>query len=178
MDPRSDCSLRSSLIRVHSVCLIRFDSLRLINNLSVIKGQVFLGWTSTKPGLMCLTKGHNAVTLVRLEPAAPRSRVKHSTTEPLLSHFIVFASKIKSSLKCTWIYAVDVKSRNHYSELTLVMLNTLIYSSPMFILITCSVPFISMYLQAEWKQCGPWSDGFVWSQLIWIYNVLIKKINP
>ena len=28
---------------------------------------------------------HNAVTLVRLEPAAPRSRVKHYTTEPLRS---------------------------------------------------------------------------------------------
>ena len=28
------------------------------------------------------------MTLVRLEPAAPRSRVKHSTTEPLRSHFL------------------------------------------------------------------------------------------
>ena len=34
---------------------------------------------------MCLAQGHNTVTLVRLEPAAPRSRVKHSTTEPLRS---------------------------------------------------------------------------------------------
>ena len=32
-----------------------------------------------------LLKDHNAVTPVRLEPAAPRSRVKHSTTEPLRS---------------------------------------------------------------------------------------------
>ena len=32
---------------------------------------------------MCLAQGHNTVTLKRLEPAAPRSRVKHSTTEPL-----------------------------------------------------------------------------------------------
>ena len=30
---------------------------------------------------MCIAQGHNAVTPVRLEPAAPRSRVKHSTTE-------------------------------------------------------------------------------------------------
>ena len=36
-------------------------------------------------GLMCLTQGHNAVTSVRLKPTAPRSQVKHSTTEPL--HF-------------------------------------------------------------------------------------------
>ena len=34
---------------------------------------------------MCLAQGHNTVTPVRLEPAAPRSRVKHSTTEPLRS---------------------------------------------------------------------------------------------
>ena len=65
-------------------CLfVRFDSLRPINNLSVIKGRVFLGRTSTKLGSMCLAQGHNTVTPVRLEPAAPRSRVKHSTTEPL-----------------------------------------------------------------------------------------------
>ena len=29
---------------------------------------------------MCLAQGHNAVTPVRLEPATPQSRVKHSTT--------------------------------------------------------------------------------------------------
>ena len=34
---------------------------------------------------MCLAQGHNTVTLVRLEPAAPQSQIKHSTTEPLLS---------------------------------------------------------------------------------------------
>ena len=32
-----------------------------------------------------LLKDHNASTLVRLEPAAPHSRFKHSTTEPLRS---------------------------------------------------------------------------------------------
>ena len=35
-----------------------------------------------------LLKDHNAVTLVRFEPGAPRSRVKHSTTEPLGSHML------------------------------------------------------------------------------------------
>ena len=39
------------------VCLfVWFDSLRPINNLSVIKGLVFLGRTSTKLGLMFLLK--------------------------------------------------------------------------------------------------------------------------
>ena len=31
---------------------------------------------------MCVAQGHNTVTPVRLEPAASRSRVKRSTTEP------------------------------------------------------------------------------------------------
>ena len=38
---------------------------------------------------MCLAQGHNAVTPVRLAPAAPRSRVKHSTTEPLRSLVLI-----------------------------------------------------------------------------------------
>ena len=46
-------------------------------------GTVLPVWTSTKLGFMCLAQRHNAVTPVRLEPTAPLSRVKHSTTEPL-----------------------------------------------------------------------------------------------
>ena len=34
---------------------------------------------------MCLAQGHNTVMPVGLEPVAPRSQVKHSTTEPLRS---------------------------------------------------------------------------------------------
>ena len=37
---------------------------------------------------MCLAQGHNAVTLLRLEPTTPQSQVKHSITEPLRSHMI------------------------------------------------------------------------------------------
>ena len=40
-----------------------------VNNFSVLSGRVFLGWTRTKQGFMCLTQGHNIVTPVRLEPA-------------------------------------------------------------------------------------------------------------
>ena len=58
-------------------CLILYIP---VNNLSVISGRVFLGSASTKQGLMCLAQGHNTVTPVRLEPAAPLSQVKHSTT--------------------------------------------------------------------------------------------------
>ena len=60
-----------------------FDSLRPINNLSVIKGWVFLGWTSTKLGLMFLLKD---TTQWRRWGSNPRSRVKHSATEPVRSH--------------------------------------------------------------------------------------------
>ena len=60
-----------------------------VNNLLVMLGRVFLGWTSTKQGFMCLAQGHNTVTPVRLEPAALQSRVKRSTTEPLLSPVLV-----------------------------------------------------------------------------------------
>ena len=43
---------------------------------------------NTGTGLPGLNKDHNAVTPVRLEPAASPSRVKNSTTEPLCSHTI------------------------------------------------------------------------------------------
>ena len=39
---------------------------------------------------MSFAKGHNAVMPVRLEPMAPQSRVKHSTTEPLHSQNITW----------------------------------------------------------------------------------------
>ena len=43
------------------------------------------GLNHNKLGFMCLAEGHNALTQVSLEPAAPRSQAKHSTTEPLPS---------------------------------------------------------------------------------------------
>ena len=54
-----------------------FDFLHPINNLSVIQGCVFLGWTSTKLGLMCLAQGHNAVRPVRLEPSVSSQALYH-----------------------------------------------------------------------------------------------------
>ena len=67
-----------------------FATLHPSQQFSVMSGQVFLGWTSTKQRLMCLAQGHNAVTLVRLEPSTPQSRVKNSTTEPKCSLTSVF----------------------------------------------------------------------------------------
>ena len=48
-----------------------------------------------------------------------------------------------------------------------------LHSSPIFLLLTCCIPVIMMYFQSG-KQCGSWSDGFVRSQLIWIYSVFMK----
>ena len=69
-------------------CLFNLILYVLVNIISVMLGLVFLGLTSSKLGSMCLAQGHNAVMRVRLEPVAPRSRVKHSTTEPLCSPFL------------------------------------------------------------------------------------------
>ena len=51
---------------------------------------------------MCLAQGHNAATLVRLEPSVPRSWVKHSTTEPL--HF---------TCEALWVDVVRVNGAPH-----------------------------------------------------------------
>ena len=49
-------SLVQQIVDPDVICLTWFDLLRPINNLSVIKGPVFLGWTSTKLGTMFLLK--------------------------------------------------------------------------------------------------------------------------
>ena len=64
-----------------------FDSLRPINNLSVTYGWIFLGWTSTELGLMCLAQWHKAVTPVRLKPVTPGLEssilsLSHCTSSP------------------------------------------------------------------------------------------------
>ena len=52
-------------------CLLDLTLYVPVNDFSDMSWRVFLGWTSTKQGLMCLAKGHNSVTLVRLEPTTP-----------------------------------------------------------------------------------------------------------
>ena len=94
----------------HKFCLIWFFT--SVNNLSVIKGWIFLGRTSTKLGLMCLAQGHNAVMLLRLEPPAPLSRVKHSTTEPLRSPNFCGENVIVLSLCMQRCYGRHNASRN------------------------------------------------------------------
>ena len=53
---------------------------------------------------------HNAVMPVRLEPAAPRSRVKHSTTEPLRSQFkhVFWVLKRTASMRLSVEFTKDM----------------------------------------------------------------------
>ena len=61
---------------VHNVCdFIGENKIRIFKPL----------WINVSCSRMCLAQGHNTVTSVRLELVAPRSQVKHSTTEPLRS---------------------------------------------------------------------------------------------
>ena len=59
------------LLFIHGLfSLVLFDLVLYIpvNNLSVMSGKVFLGWTSTNQRIKCLAQVHNAVPLVRLKP--------------------------------------------------------------------------------------------------------------
>ena len=84
----SKCSSIKEFVFLIIMTLSEFCSFDLIlyvpvNNFSVMLRRIFMCWTSPKHGLMCLAQWHNAVLLVRLKPATPRSWVKHSTNEPM-----------------------------------------------------------------------------------------------
>ena len=88
-------SLSSHLYMVHPLTILFFFYLILYVPSTIF--QLYRDRSSwVEPVLsydkFVLLKDHNAVTPVRLEPAAPRSRVKHFTTEPLRSQTILFES--------------------------------------------------------------------------------------
>ena len=82
------CAALKNCVSINSFCILGmliclfvwFYSLRTINNLSVIKGRVFLGWTSTKLGLMFLLKD---ITQWRRWGSNPRSFGLESSSLPL-----------------------------------------------------------------------------------------------
>ena len=69
--------------RMNDFWFVSFDSLCPINNLSVTNGQGLPGLNQYYARINVLAQGHNAVMPVRLEPTAPQSGVKHTTTETL-----------------------------------------------------------------------------------------------
>ena len=58
---------------------------------------------------MCLAQGHITVTPVRHEPAAPRSRVNHWTTEPLRPQFPEVPEYAKMQFHMTTLLDVQGK---------------------------------------------------------------------
>ena len=61
---------------------------------------------------ICLAQGHKAVTTMRLEPAIPRFRVKHSATEPL--HSLLKFSVLE-------VYINDLYIVNHMNGMRVLM---------------------------------------------------------
>ena len=81
------------IVYLHVNYITKFDFLFLLDLILYVPSTIFQlkrdGSSLVEPVLSwdkwVLLKDHNAVTSVRLEPAALRSRVKYSTTEPLRS---------------------------------------------------------------------------------------------
>ena len=106
-----------------TACLfVWFDSLRPINNLSVIKGRVFLGWTSTKLGLMLLLKD---TTQWRRWGSNPRPFGLESSTLPL-SHCAPEHACLQKTIK---------SSRPKFFA-----------NAPLLSQVLCSKHYISIYL--------------------------------
>ena len=78
------------------------------------KGTGLPGLNQYLARINVLAQGHNALTPARLEPVAPRSRVKNSTTEPLRSHriFVMYSmSKLGSNLFFMWTTRTLIRLR-------------------------------------------------------------------
>ena len=73
-----------------------FDLILYATSISY-KGTGLHGLNRYQARINVLAQGHTAVMPVRLEPAAPRSRVKHSTTEPLRSQYFVMTGFTKTA---------------------------------------------------------------------------------
>ena len=88
--PSLDLSIVPSVVSHLSNTVTLLKHTRLFDLILYVPSTIFQlnrdGSSWVKPVLSydkcALLKAHNAVTPVRLEPAASRSRVKHSTTEP------------------------------------------------------------------------------------------------
>ena len=88
---------------------------------------------SAKQRIKCLAQGHKAVPTVRLEPATPQSRVKHSTTEspcPQNKILIIFKSislNIHFEYKQMGFFFDKISKIIYFQLCTLNVLQYLIY---------------------------------------------------
>ena len=59
-----------------------------------------------------------------------------------------------------------------------IMLNIyILHSSPVSIMLTCSIPVVNMYFQSEWKTVWILIRWLCQKHLIWIYRFFRKRIN-
>ena len=147
--PRSDAAKKRRLISIYNVwlqsvllqlkmdlfCLFDLTLYVPVNIFSVMSGWVVLGLTRTAQWYMCFAKGHNTVTPVRLEPAAPLFRVKYSTTEPLCSQNRKWTGpidnrgnsiRLKWVNKSEWVWSSNITISNCL-WLSLVSINKVLY---------------------------------------------------
>ena len=96
---------------------------------------------------MCLAQGHNAV---RLEPAAPKSRVKHSTTEPLrsLSYNVRQVQIIKNIFELKFFPFIFLS----YDDLIILVLYSVEYFTRYMFTYTTVVQR-NIILDSPWKHC-------------------------
>ena len=111
---RGGSSISGKGVRMYWI-FVWFDSLRPMNNLSVIKGRVYPGWTSTKLGLMILPQD---TTKWRRCGSKPRPLGLESSTLPL-SHCapdvgVHFADFISFFLNILWKWNNLVLLRPNY----------------------------------------------------------------
>ena len=129
-----------------------FDSLRPINNLSVIKGRVFLGWTSTKLGLMFLLKDVPDCLVFTNIQCTWLSRVYQHTvyrTVSCLPTYSVPDCLVFTNIQCTGLSRVN----QHTVYLTVSCLPT--YSVPdclVFTTIQCTWQIYLMFSYIQGSQ--------------------------
>ena len=107
--------LEKHVIFLTGFLFVCFDSLRPINNLPVKQGRVFLGWTSTKLGKICLAQGpqRSDASEARIrEPSVSSQALYHRATALLSSlvtnkTVVVHLCGINQGNILIWLQIVD-----------------------------------------------------------------------
>ena len=147
------CRITARASSLHSVCetipsmegilFVWFDSLRPINYLSVIKGRVFLGWTSTKLGLMFLLKDR---TQWRRWGSNPRPLGLESSTLPL-SHCVPCPWKVTGpELKCLQRLSVEKTLANEDKILHFMAFDISLILSRVCLASICQFLFLTIFV--------------------------------
>ena len=148
---------------------------------------------------MCLAQRHNTVTLVRLEPVGPLSWVKHSTTEPHCSRWVIWhafcclliSTKITFSknsfrndisvnqfgprsgpTKC-WAWSGSKVFAKFINRRTTQAGKELTFNAPIATKVVCFSRLLKCLRNLYGKQCGPRPDCSYRSSLFWVHAVCV-----